>query len=148
MGRGSASFPTARVAVPGLWKQSDGAAQLRALRGSPCWREGGLSLEKRESGARACVRYITFRASSETKKDAWGREGDRPRGEATRAEEAAQGSSRGAWSSGGSFRRCPERQTGHPNAGRFAHGAAWTPSPGSEGQSVNWRCLSETWILL
>lgn len=34
------------------------------------------------------------------------------------------------------------------DTGRFAHGAAWTPSPGSKGQSVNWRCLWGTWTLL
>lgn len=78
---------------PGLWERSGAAAQPSAqlcAKSAGCWREDGLSLEKRESGARAWPGYITFRASSETK-DARGREGARPQGEATGAEGAAHG---------------------------------------------------------
>lgn len=92
VGRGSLSFPAVPVGLQGFgsWAAAQASTQLCA-QSAGCWREEGLSLGKRESGARVWPRYITFRASSETKKDARGREGAKPRGEASRTEEAAQG---------------------------------------------------------
>lgn len=115
-----------------------------------------LSLGKRESSARAWPRYITFRASSETKTDARGREGFRPRGEPPgqkrlprvksgcweqlgivpplprRAEQYGSNCLR-AWggSGGASLRLAGER-----NSGRFAQRDSLDSEFRSEGQRV------------
>ena len=87
---------TSRWCDVGLQGFGSGAERRRSPAPSSARRAPGAGgrtdlEEKRESGERAWPGYITCRASSETTKDARGREGARPQGEATGAEGAAHG---------------------------------------------------------
>lgn len=157
---------SARVAVPGLWKQSDGAAQRPALRGSPCWREGGLGLEKEGKLRASLCSLHHFQSKLRHEEGRVGARRVQTPGGGHPGRRACPGVQSGCLEQRGFVLSLPRRaEQGNrtlfrawqwsgvqacsgQDTGRFAHGAAWTPSPGSKGQSVNWRCLWGTWTLL
>lgn len=146
----SHQWPSFSRALGTEWRHSPAPGSAQS---AGCWRKDLVW----ERGKAACESGLVTSFSEQAQKQRRTRGGARGSdlGGKPRGRRGCPGSSRGAWSSWCSFRRCPGgmsrtaatasvpgeglgvrscRGAGERNSSRFAHGAAWTLSSRSEGQ--------------